>query len=106
MARKHYYKAGRNLVVCDRCGGVYPSNSIKKEWTGALVCDGAGTRDCYEARHPMDYFRTKGELISVQEARPTKRTTPAIFIQLENGFFILQEEDGFSYLKLEESSDA
>jgi hypothetical protein len=100
MARKHYYKEGRHLVVCDRCGAVYPSTYIKKEWTGALVCSGQGTRDCYEARHPMDYFRTRGEQIAARETRTTVRTTPAFFLLDELGFPLLQE-DGISFIELE-----
>jgi hypothetical protein len=109
MARKHYYKSGQNLIVCDRCGGVYPSVSIKTEWTGALVCYGQGTRDCYEEKQPLLYFRTKGEQIAAKETRTTTRDAIGFFILMENSEgssdikeqnFLLQE-DGYSLIEIE-----
>lgn len=41
---------------CHRCGFWYPSTEIKKEWTGALVC-----QKCYEPRHEQTLIKITGE---------------------------------------------
>ena len=70
MARRNRWDIGGHLVFCDRCGATYPDSLIRKEWTGLLVCDGPGTRGCYEERNPIDFTRGRSEDFSVQGARP------------------------------------
>ncbi len=62
---------------CDRCGGTFLDQYKAVEWTGAVVCRGAGTRDCWEPRHPQDFVRTLLEDQSVEHART--RNTIAIY---------------------------
>ena len=64
------YKGGDHKVQCDRCGVQYYRAQTQKEWTGALVCRGPGTFECWEPRHPVDYVRTKPENVTVRDARP------------------------------------
>jgi hypothetical protein len=43
---------GTWLAICDRCGFVFPSDKLIKDWTGLMVCH----KD-YETRHPQDFVR-------------------------------------------------
>ena len=72
MAHETVYKPGQWLFECDRCAGIYHSEKSRKEWTGAIVCTGPGTRNCWEPRHPQDFVRTRAEDFSVRDARPRK----------------------------------
>ena len=45
-------------AVCDRCGFDYRLSQLRKEWTGLMVCDGPGTSQCWERRHPQDFVRS------------------------------------------------
>ena len=47
---------GNWKVSCHRCGFWFPSDEIRKEWTGSLVCG-----KCYETRHPQTLIRVHGE---------------------------------------------
>ena len=33
------YVAGNTKAICDRCGFEYPLRSLRKEWTGLMVCN-------------------------------------------------------------------
>lgn len=39
-------------AICDRCGLEYPSNQLKKEWTGLMVCEAD-----FDHRHPQDFAK-------------------------------------------------
>ena len=65
---------GLHLVTCERCAATYYSDQVATEWNGALVCKGAGTRDCWEPRHIIDSFRSKPDDSSVENARPRNMT--------------------------------
>lgn len=54
------YVPGQWNAICDRCGFKFKARQLRKEWTGLMVCDGKGTNECWEPRHP-------------QETRPTRR---------------------------------
>jgi len=47
----------------------YYDDQTRQEWTGAIVCHGAGTRGCWEPRHPVDFIRSSRDLHGVQDAR-------------------------------------
>lgn len=55
------YVQGAWLAICQRCGSQFLNHQISREWTGLLVCRGAGTRNCYEDRHPQDFVRGKAD---------------------------------------------
>lgn len=64
------YKPGRHRVQCDRCGASYLDDKVVTEWTGAVVCRGPGTRNCWEPRHSQDMVRARADDSSVDNARP------------------------------------
>jgi len=64
------YRMGLHLMFCERCGATFYSNQIRREWTGAMVCDGPGTRNCWEPRQPVDSLRVIPDHFAVQGARP------------------------------------
>lgn len=78
---------------CDRCGGTFSDRYKAVEWTGAIVCRGAGTHDCWESRHPQDFVRTLREDTSVQNART--RNTIAIYDKTPSEYpgYILNHTD-------------
>jgi len=39
-------------AICDRCGFEYPSDQLKKEWTGLMVCEAD-----FDHRHPQDFAK-------------------------------------------------
>lgn len=41
---------------CQRCGFTYPSEDIRKEWTGLMVCG-----SCWEPKHPQLMLKVKEE---------------------------------------------
>ena len=55
---------------CQRCGAIYYSDKKAIEWTGAIVCRGPGTRNCWEPRHAQDFVRARTEDTSVEHASP------------------------------------
>lgn len=57
-------------VICDRCGSKYKARQLKQEWNGLRTCFGAGTRDCWEPRHPQDFVRGKPDRQSPAWTRP------------------------------------
>lgn len=44
-------------IECSRCGFDFHEYQIRKEWTGDMVCFGAGTNECWEPRHDQDFVR-------------------------------------------------
>jgi hypothetical protein len=75
MPIRNGYRKGLHLVTCERCAATYYSDQVATEWNGALVCKGAGTRDCWEPRHIIDSFRSKPDDSSVENARPRSFTS-------------------------------
>jgi hypothetical protein len=61
----HYYKSGSWDVTCDRCGFIFKSDEVLKEWTGLIVC-----KSCFEHRHPQDLIKVKQDKITVPFSRP------------------------------------
>lgn len=74
MGRKHRYHPGENLFACERCGRTYYSSQSRKEWTGAIVCYGPGTSDCWEPRHPQEFLRIKGDQVGIKDVRTLSKT--------------------------------
>ena len=94
MPIRNGYRKGLHLVTCERCAATYYSDQVATEWNGALVCKGAGTRDCWEPRHIIDSFRSKPDDSSVENARPRNMTDvygndPNIFGYTEGTYWIL-----------------
>jgi hypothetical protein len=56
---------------CQRCGFTYHLDKIHKEWSGARVCKGAGTNDCWDPK-PAELKppKVKPEGVPVQNAAP------------------------------------
>ena len=64
------YVKGSFKAQCDRCGFEYLNNRLRKEWTGLMVCDGPGTNQCFEHRHPQDFVQGKADRQAVPWSRP------------------------------------
>ena len=64
------YEHGRWNVICDRCGFKYKSRQVRREWTGLMVCSGAGTSNCWEERHPQEKLRARADKQSPPWTRP------------------------------------
>lgn len=80
------------LAICDRCGFEYRHGQLRKEWTGLMVCHGAGTNDCWEPRHPQELVRGVRD---DQGIRPNMRPEPAdVFV-----IAFLTREDGTTYTR-------
>ena len=63
--------AGLHKFQCHRCGATYKSDKQAVEWTGAIVCRGTGTNNCYDPRHPQDLIMMRRvEDVAVENARP------------------------------------
>lgn len=56
--------------ICDRCGFEFPLNSLRKEWTGMLVC----SRD-YDPRHPQDHVKGVPDRQALHNPRPDTEPT-------------------------------
>lgn len=65
-----YYKHGDANAICDRCGFKYKLSMLKKEWTGSKTCNGPGTNNCWEPRHPQDFVRGRADKQTVHDPRP------------------------------------
>ena len=74
------YIPGGNWAVCDRCGFVYRAKDLKKEWTGAMVCE-----DDWEPRHPQEMIKGRKEktAAAVVNSEPTEQTTDVSFSEVE-----------------------
>jgi hypothetical protein len=83
------------LAICDRCGFQYDLTQLRKEWTGLMVCHGAGTNNCWEHRHPQEFVRGVRD---DQVIRPNMRPEPAdtvvsVTVQDDEFLSILDETD-------------
>jgi len=70
MSHVSHYRKGLHLFTCQRCGCVFHSDKKKIEWTGAIVCGGPGSNDCFEPRHPQDFVRGVEDKQSVDNPAP------------------------------------
>jgi len=70
-----YFKHGSWNAICDRCGFQYKAEDLRREWTGAMVCHGGGTNNCWEPRHPQDFIKTRPETQAVEPALPEPTDT-------------------------------
>jgi len=43
-------------VICPVCGFKHKGQNMKKRWDGPWVC-----KDCWEPRHPLDFYRTRND---------------------------------------------
>ena len=59
------FKAGQWKAQCFRCGFDFHSDELKMEWTGQRTC-----KDCWEPRHPMDFFQGKADDPSTAWSQP------------------------------------
>jgi len=75
MARNSISPQGVYNVICDRCGFKYKNTQLRKEWTGAMVCQGPATNDCWEPRHPQDLIRVRPENTKLPFVRPDTEGT-------------------------------
>ena len=48
----HNWKPGDHWVDCQRCGFHVRESNARREWSGAVVCEG-----CFDFRHPQDFVR-------------------------------------------------
>lgn len=65
-------------AICDRCGFRFKLETLRKEWTGLMVCHGPASNNCWEPRHPQDFVRGVPD---DQGVRPNMRPEPAdVFI--------------------------
>lgn len=60
-----YYKPGTWNCICDVCGRKVKSDELRKRWDGFMVC-----AEDWEPRHPLDFIRVRGELLTVPYTRP------------------------------------
>lgn len=64
------YSPGKVRAICDRCGFEYPLSSLKKEWTGLMVC-----RKDFDPRPPEQKTpRIRPEGVAKRNARPDNQT--------------------------------
>ena len=76
---------GNWKVACHRCGFWFPSNEIKRDWTGLLVC-----KKDFETRHPQTLINIRGETAvpSFVSKDPTD-----VFVAVCDAYSILSRAD-------------
>jgi hypothetical protein len=62
---RNYLVLGQWNTLCDRCGFKFKNVSLKKEWTGLMVCE-----ECFELRNQQDFIRIKPEKVAPPWVRP------------------------------------
>lgn len=71
---RNFWKRGSWNALCDVCGFKYKSHTLKKRWDGMMVCG-----DCFETRHPIDFFKVVPEDLKI----PWSRREPTdVFVDL------------------------
>lgn len=60
------YSPGGTKAICDRCGFEYPLKSLRKEWTGLMVC----SADFDQRPAQMMAPNVKAEGVALPNARP------------------------------------
>lgn len=64
MGKADYLKLGDWNAECDVCGVKYKASELKRRWDDRYVCP-----TDFETRHPMDFYRSKPEDVSVPWTR-------------------------------------
>ena len=62
----NFYAHGQWNCECQRCGFKVKSSSIRKEWSGLMVC----TERCWEPRNQQDLIRAVTDKQTVPFALP------------------------------------
>ena len=70
MGKADHYEAGQWNAICDRCGFKFKAKTLRKEWTGLMVCNGPGSNDCWEARNVQERVRGKADKQAPKWVRP------------------------------------
>jgi len=65
MSKPLKFRSGDHWATCQRCGRVFRSSKLRKEWTGLWVCS-----EDFESRHPQDFVRSVKDSIAVYPALP------------------------------------
>ena len=64
------YRPGATRAICDRCGFEYPLRSLRKEWTGLMVC-----ADDFDIRPPeLRSPSVRPEGVAKRNSRPDNQT--------------------------------
>jgi hypothetical protein len=62
---QNWLKLGDYNVICDSCGRKFKASTMRKSWTGLLVC-----ADDYEPKHPQLSLKVHGDKQTVPIPRP------------------------------------
>ncbi len=65
MSKPLRFKSGDHWATCQRCGRVFRSSALRKEWTGLWVCP-----EDWEKRHEQDFVRAVKDNYPVFPALP------------------------------------
>lgn len=66
MSNRPHYLAGRPWGTCDRCAEVRRRDTLRREWSGLVVCG-----DCFDPRPPdMNPPRLAPEGLPIRDPRP------------------------------------
>lgn len=65
MGSRDYLKLGDWNAICDRCGFKFKASELKPSWDNLMVCE-----ECWEPRHPSDFYRGIQSNQSVPWTRP------------------------------------
>ena len=71
MGRADRLKLGQWNAICDRCSLKFKNVDLKETWDNLYVC-----KDCFEHRHPMDFFKGQADDQSVPWSRPVGPYVP------------------------------
>ena len=64
------FEDGQWNVACPRCGAIYKARQLRLQPNGLRVCDGPGTRGCYDPKHPQDRVAGRADKQTVPWASP------------------------------------
>lgn len=79
---------------CDRCGFKFKASDLREDWQGLMLC-----RDCYEPRHPSDFFRMPFEQEQIIPwSRPTA-STALHYLTAEDGTYVTNPDGTFILLE-------
>lgn len=73
------YVTGGTKAICDRCGFEYPLKSLRKEWTGLMVC----AKDLDPKPPQMSPPKVRPEGLPLPNARPDNQTEADEFAWLD-----------------------
>lgn len=74
------YMVGSPWAICDRCGFKMRLKSLRKEWTGFMVCT-----SCFDVRPPeMTPPVVKAEGVPLPNARPDNQNADYVEISAED----------------------